>query len=138
MTTNILNKNIHKAYIWLHDIDDKLHLDSLDSSLATLRVVLHEIRDHIPVNDSAHLSAQLPTFIRGLYYENWKPSIVPVKDRSAEHFVNDVANALSMHPEIEAKEAIEAVFETLSGYIDLNEIDKIILLLPKHIRSLID
>lgn len=63
MSTTILNKSLHKACVWLHDVDDKLGTANLDSALAALRAVLHEIRNHLPINDSAHLSEQFPTLI---------------------------------------------------------------------------
>lgn len=137
MSTKILNKNLHKAYVWLHDIDDKLGLDDLDSALAALRAVLHEIRNHLPINDIAHLSEQLPTLIRGLYYENWKPSTVPIKDRSGEDFIWDVKKTLSMHPEIRPTKAILAVYDTLTINISEEEADKILALLPKNIRRVL-
>lgn len=137
MSTKTLNKSLHKAYVWLHDIDDKLGTDDLDSALAALRAVLHEIRNHLTINDSAHLSEQLPTLIRGLYYENWKPSAVPVKDRSGEDFTQDVSKALSMHPEISPTKAILAVYDSLSINISAEEADKIHALLPKNIRRVL-
>jgi uncharacterized protein (DUF2267 family) len=137
MSTTILNKSLHKAYVWLHDVDDKLDTANLDSALAALRAVLHEIRNHLPINDSAHLSEQFPTLIRGLYYENWKPDVVPIKDRSSEAFTQNVRKALYMHPEISPAKAILAVFDTLSIHIGVEEIDKILALLPKNIRHVL-
>jgi uncharacterized protein (DUF2267 family) len=34
-----------------------------------LRSVLHELRDRLPVTESANFAVQLPMLIRGLYYE---------------------------------------------------------------------
>ncbi|MDF3048051.1 MAG: hypothetical protein K0R73_1169 [Candidatus Midichloriaceae bacterium] len=137
MSTNLLKKNLHKAYVWLHEIDDKLDIDNLDAALAVLRIVLHEIRDHIPIDNSAHLSAQLPTFIRGLYYEGWKPSAVPIKDRTNEEFERDIARALSAYPGVDPVEAVWAVYDTLCAHINEEEIAKVLKVLPKGIRRVL-
>jgi uncharacterized protein (DUF2267 family) len=50
-----------------------------NQSYAALRGVLHALRDRLTVEESAQLAAQLPMLVRGLYYEGWEPSRVPVK-----------------------------------------------------------
>jgi hypothetical protein len=39
-----------------------------------LRAFLHTLRDRLTVNGAVHLAAQSSELLRGVYYENWRPS----------------------------------------------------------------
>ncbi|WP_159849193.1 DUF2267 domain-containing protein [Nocardia sp. CY41] len=53
------------------------------SHTRALRAWLHTVRDRIGINEAAHLSAQLPELLRGIFYEGWVPADVPVTARRA-------------------------------------------------------
>lgn len=69
--TNHVLKEIERAYGWPKE--------RRNQSYDALRGVLHAVRDRLPVEEAAQLAAQLPMLVRGLYYEGWDPSKVPVK-----------------------------------------------------------
>jgi hypothetical protein len=46
--------------------------------------VLQTLRDRLTVEEAAQLAAQLPMLVRGLYYEGWNPTVVPVDMDSAD------------------------------------------------------
>jgi uncharacterized protein (DUF2267 family) len=69
--TNQVLKDIEQAYGWPRE--------RRNQSYTALRVVLHALRDRLTIDESAHFAAQLPTLVRGIYYEGWDPSRVPVK-----------------------------------------------------------
>jgi uncharacterized protein (DUF2267 family) len=70
----------------LHDIEQEFGWPRTrrNQSYAALRAVLHALRDRLPVDESAQLAAQLPMLVRGIYYDGWDPSRVPVKMHRAE------------------------------------------------------
>ena len=74
-----LAPTVHTAHVWLHAVAESLDTEDRRFALRALRAWLHTVRDRIGVDSSAHLSAQLPELLRGVYYENWVPSHVPVR-----------------------------------------------------------
>jgi uncharacterized protein (DUF2267 family) len=74
--TNHVLKEIERAYGWPKERRNQAY--------DALRAVLHAVRDRLPVEETAQLAAQLPMLVRGICYEGWDPSRVPVKmDREA-------------------------------------------------------
>ena len=45
--------------------------------------MLHTLRDRLTVDVAAKLAAQLPTLIRGIYYEDWDPSRTPYQSTTS-------------------------------------------------------
>ncbi|MFI8891646.1 DUF2267 domain-containing protein [Streptomyces paradoxus] len=35
--------------------------------------MLHPLRDRLPVETAVQFGAQLPTLVRGVYYDGWRP-----------------------------------------------------------------
>jgi uncharacterized protein (DUF2267 family) len=61
----VLDKSVQTTNIWLDEIMEGI---GPDRRLAwhSLRAVLHALRDRLPLDQAAHLGAQLPIVIRGL------------------------------------------------------------------------
>ena len=74
--TSHLLKHIEGAYGWPKQ--------RRNQSYAALRSVLQTLRDRLTVEETAQLAAQLPMLVRGLYYEGWNPTVVPVDMDRAE------------------------------------------------------
>ena len=55
------------------------HPQNTDKTLRVLRAVLHTIRDRIIIQESFQFMAQLPTFLKALYVEDWKYQDKPKK-----------------------------------------------------------
>jgi len=100
-----------------------------------LRAVLHALRDHPAVDACAHLAAQLPTLVRGFYYEGWHPADKPLKYRDQAEFKRLVAAEAPRIPEEALDDGIEAVLKVLSEKATPGEIRKVKSSLPKQLRS---
>lgn len=147
MTEDIFSKHIQKALEWVHQVKDELDQKDLNLEhdshvLDALRAVLHQLRDNLPVIEAAHLSSQLPLIIRGLYFEGWQPSKVPVKERKSINFVHSVRDNLEQYikdpfDDTGAEMIIKAVFRTLESHIDEGELDKLYTILPAGVREFI-
>ncbi len=139
MSTNMISafeSSLADAYQWLNEIRDALDYDDKHFALQALRGVLHALRDRLTIDQSAHLSAQLPLLIRGIYFENWNPEPLPSRDRSLEGFVEHVRPALTGYAGIDLGEVVGAVFRVLQRHLSLGEDEKIAKALPREIASL--
>ena len=68
-----LSREINVFQEWIKDIQAKPEIGAPEEAYAVLRAVLQTIRDRLTVNEAAHLSAQLPTIARGIFFEGWRP-----------------------------------------------------------------
>ncbi|MEV3964458.1 DUF2267 domain-containing protein [Nocardia sp. NPDC050193] len=74
-----LAAGVHTAHAWLNAVADELGTEDRQFAFRALRAWMHTVRDRIGVSNSAHMSAQLPEFLRGVWYEGWVPARVPVR-----------------------------------------------------------
>jgi uncharacterized protein (DUF2267 family) len=129
---------IQKSNAWIRDLMDELDWDEPQRAYHGLRAVLHALRDRLPLAEVADLSSQLPMLIRGVFFENWRPSQTPVADRTREEFFEHVYENFPGDMEVDAAELVRAVFWLLSNHISEGEIEDIVRTLPKQLRELWD
>ena len=103
---------------------DALHWTDRHQAYHALRAVLHMLRDRLPVNVAAHLGAQLPMLIRGLYYEGWYPADKPLMERSRDELLAHVIEAVLFDVEAEPEKITRAVFRIMSKHITPGEAEK--------------
>lgn len=132
----VFARTVQQSQTWLKELIDGTVITDEHKAFAALRAVLHHLRDRLIVQEAAHLGAQLPTLIRGAYYEGWRPNETPSKDRTAEAFIAAVREELSGHPEIDPETATRAVFALLSREIAAGEIEDVRRMLPEKVREM--
>jgi uncharacterized protein (DUF2267 family) len=69
-----LDLSIHQTNEWLSQLALRLGVRDKQLAYGALRVALHALRSTLPPSVSARLAAELPTPIRGIYFEGWNPS----------------------------------------------------------------
>ncbi len=83
------------------------------------------------MNEAVQLAAELPMLIRGLYHERWRPSIVPIKIRHREEFLDLIRRDFQRNPDVDTEKIVRTV--VASG-----ELEDILSLLPKEIREIFE
>jgi uncharacterized protein (DUF2267 family) len=131
-----IDHTVQLTHTWINDLDALVGWESKALSYRLLRTVIQALRDWLPVNDAAHFGAQLPTLLRGVYYEHWRPAAVPVAERHRADFFARVDEAFRADPMLFTAEAVSAVFELLTNKIGAGEIDKVRHALPSDLRAL--
>lgn len=130
----VFDKTLQTTNIWLDQIMERLGPDR-QVAWKALSTVLHKLRDRLPVEEAAHLGAQLPLLVRGVYYDQYQPARQPVRC-NREEFVAEVAEWLADTRPVDPEEAIRAVFDVLSRNIDTGQVEKVKAILPDGIREL--
>ena len=132
---DVFDKTVQTTNIWLDEIMARL---GPDRRLAwhTLGAVLRSLRDRLPLGEAAHLGAQLPLLVRGLYYGEWHPASGIRKDRHLEVFLAHVAEEMNGARPVDIKEAVRAVFRVLDEHIAAGQAQKVASSLPAEIRVL--
>jgi uncharacterized protein (DUF2267 family) len=129
---------IEKTNEWLGELMHELNKHDRHAAYHALRVVLHALRDRLTVDEAADLGAQLPTLIRGIYYEGWKPAAVPLRERKKEQFLSHVRESYRYDESVDVEEVVRAVFRVLANRVSSGEIEDITQSLPKELNSLWD
>lgn len=88
----------------------------------------------MPVDEVAQLAAQLPTLIRGIYYEGWNPSKTPIKYRGLDDLLDRVATDAGLDGETEASYAVSATTQVLRRHVSLGELEDVRAVLPAELR----
>jgi len=78
---------------------------------------------------------QLPMLIRGLYYDGWETSRVPIK-MSREEFLEVVQSKIIADRVIDAAERVQNVFRVIASHVGDGELEKVMHTLPKDVQSL--
>jgi uncharacterized protein (DUF2267 family) len=131
-----IDHTVQLTHVWINDLDKSLRWNNKARSYRLLRSVLHALRDWLQVNESANLAAQLPTLVRGIYFDQWRPAATPVKERGKERFVNRIERDFFNDPLADASVAVTAVFRLLSKKVTAGEIDDVRHALPADLRAL--
>lgn len=138
MSTTILplfDKSLQTTAIWLEEIQTEIGPDRA-FAWRVLSVVLQNLRDHLPLELSAHFGAQLPMIIRGTFYDQFDPTGLPKQAHGAEDFLKAVSDGLQGSRGVDPRDAVHAVFGVLDRHLSRGQIDKVLRSLPRGIRAM--
>lgn len=130
----VFDKTLETTHIWLNEICSDLGPDK-QVAWKVLSTVLHKLRDRLPIGLAAHLGAQLPLLVRGVYYDQFEPAKLPTDCNNREEFIAEVAEWLSDTRPVNPDEAVRSVFRVLSRHISEGQIAKVREALPQSLRQ---
>jgi uncharacterized protein (DUF2267 family) len=130
-----LERTIQKTNEWLEAIRERMGAVDREHAYRALRATLHALRDRLAPDEALHLGAQLPTLVRGVYYEGWRLSDKPLRIRDRDEFLGVVAVEAG-DPTLDIESAVHAVLATLADKVTPGEIDDVKAGLPTALRTL--
>lgn len=131
-----LRRTVHVSSEWLKYIAEEMGPGDKQLAYHALRGVLFAMRDRLPVEEAMDLAAQLPTLIRGVYFDGYRPANKPETYRSQEEFLNRVNEELDAVGGFDPEAATRVVFSLLNKKVEAGEIEDVQHMLPSSIRSL--
>jgi len=132
----VFDRTIQETNIWLGEIAEEIGPDR-QVAYRVLRAVLHAIRDRLMADQAAHLSAQLPMLIRGIYYEGYHPARTPSTARGRAGFLNAVSGELRDTRPINPEDACAAVFNCMRRHITPGQLEHVFWSLPEPVRQIL-
>jgi uncharacterized protein (DUF2267 family) len=129
------DKTVQESNLWLKDVMERLNTTDRHHAYSILRAVLHALRDRIRPESAAHLGAQLPMLLRGLFYEGWDPTGKPSKERHEADFLAHIARELPFADATEVEQGLRAALDVLSKRIDRGAAVKLAAMFPLELRK---
>ena len=132
---DVFDKTLQTTNIWLDEIMQTLGPER-NVAWHVLGAVIRALRDRLPAELSAHLSAQLPLLVRGAYYDRYRPGhgIAPL--HTDDDFLHHVAEDLGGIRPVNVRKATQSVFAVLVHHVTPEQVEKVKASLPASIRAL--
>ena len=121
-TISDLNAAVLVAEDWINDLMRRLGWQDRERVYLALLATLHALRDCLARDEAVYIGAQLPTLLRGLYYEGWHPTARPAtKSRNA--FLERIHDGVHRDPGVDAEQVARGVFALLAARLPAAEIE---------------
>ncbi|WP_421993124.1 DUF2267 domain-containing protein [Qipengyuania sp.] len=131
----LFDKSLQTTAIWLEEIQSDIGPDRA-FAWRVLSVVLQQLRDHLPLELSAHFGAQLPLIVRGTFYDRFDPTGLPRPTHGGDEFLQAVADGLRDSRGVDPRDAVQSVFGVLDRHLSRGQIEKVARSLPRGIRAM--
>lgn len=129
----LFDRTIRETRTWLHEIGRAMKDTRLPVAYHALRGTLHTLRDRLTVEEAHDLAAQLPTLIRGIYFEGYHPAGKPHKYHEAD-FLARVSDELQAAGRVNPEVAVRAVLAVMAQHVSPGEMQQVRTMLPKDLR----
>src|ERR1051325_3939046 len=112
---DVFDATIERSMDWLRDLMRELNWTDYRKTYLALRFVLHGLRDHLPIEDAVDFGNQLPSLIRGFYFEDWDFRDKPLPWESSEDLLAGICSYFGQteRPQASAENIVRAVFRLL-------------------------
>lgn len=130
-----IERTMHRTYEWINDLQDELGWDDRQQTYSILKATLQTMRDRLPVEQATDFGAQLPTLLRGAYFEGYTPTGKPVKmDRTT--FINRIHAQMNYDPYFDPEVAVRKVLGVIREHLgDEGEMEDIKANMPKDLEE---
>lgn len=131
------DRALHQAHLWLNDVGQSEAVGpDTQRQYHALRSVLWALRDRLTVDEAFDLSSNLPLILRGIYWENYRPSGKPERYRTRDEFLKQIETALEGAIFMNPEGAARAVLGVVAQRVPEGQVQDMIRMLPDEVRTL--
>jgi uncharacterized protein (DUF2267 family) len=131
------DRTLQQTHLWLNDVGKSEAVGpDTQRQFHALRSVLWALRDRLTVDEAFDLSSNLPLLIRGIYWENYRPSGKPENFRTRAEFLKKVEDALEGAIHMNPEGAARAVLGMIAARVPKGQVEDIKRMVPEEIRTL--
>lgn len=135
------DRTIQKTNIWIKELMQEMGWKNRERTYGALRACLHATRDILTNEEVTQFGAQLPTLLRGAYFDGWKARTGPIRIKTVQEFYDLVITHLGTAQKKFSDEEIQAIthayFNVATKHVSSGEMLDIKSGLPKKVRGLI-
>ena len=133
-TAPVFEAKVQAVEGWIAALLRRLEWHDRRRTWLALVVVLHAIRDCLGRDEAVYLGTELPTLLRGFYYEGWHPRARRLTSRAA--FLERVRDGLKHDFAVEAETVARAVMLELAKRLPAAELESAKAATPPDIHGL--
>lgn len=129
------NEFVNRVAVKLYDDTDVARAGRI------VRGVFHTFRNHLTVEESMQLLAQLPMALKGVYVDGWVLSKKYDRVRNIYEFAAElikeegISSWRDFSDTEEAIAAVRAVWETIAEYVSVGELENMLDVLPQPLQQ---
>ena len=123
------------AHSWLREVAAALGTDDRRFAYRALRAWLHTLRDRLSPEAAADFAAGLPELLRGVFYDGWQPTHVPIKYGPAGYRARFAREAAIPIDRVDATAG--AITAALRTRLANGQLDRALDLLPHQLRRVL-
>lgn len=130
------DKTVHASREWIEDVRSEIGWKDPQKLHLLTKAVLQTLRERLPIDEAAHLGAEMPALLRGYYYEDYRPGSGPLKFKTEEEFYQLVQEKTSNQP-VPAEEVTQAVLRVLKRRTSEGQFQDIRTVLPERLQGMV-
>jgi uncharacterized protein (DUF2267 family) len=137
------NKYAFKGNEFLHYLESALENEDRGHAARILRATFRVLRNHLTVEESMQLIAQLPMAIKAVYVDGWSPAkhkrVTTVDDFLTE-ILEEAGNSAwrDFESKGEILECVRAVIQTMLVYVSPEEMEQALGTLPNKLQQIFE
>jgi uncharacterized protein (DUF2267 family) len=133
-TTPDFEAKVQAVEGWIAALSHRLEWHDRRRTWLALVAVLHAIRDCLGRDEAVYFAAELPTLLRGFYYEGWHPRARRLTGREA--FLERIRDGLKHDLAVDAETVARAVMLEIARRVPSAELEDAKAATPPDIHGL--